>query len=67
MHEDTLDSLVQVASQELFPVKVASPAITDQLLEIFYQIRKYYGSDVKSYLNIDLKPTSSKPISLSKS
>lgn len=62
LHEDTIDSLLDVAGQSMFPIMVNSEDITKQLLQIFYELRHHYGPAVKAHLGISLLPGDDKTI-----
>ena len=63
LHEDTIDSLLDVAGEMLFPIMVYSEDINKQLLQIFYELRKYYGSAVNTHLGFSLLPGNDKTVS----
>lgn len=62
LHEDTIDSMLDVAGESIYPIEVNNPDLTKQLLQIFYELRKHYGSAVQAHLGVSLLPGDDKTI-----
>lgn len=64
MHEDTLDSIFQIAGDQLFPIEIKNKDVADNILEVFPEIQNHYGKDVQVHIHVTMKTTEGKAINL---
>jgi len=55
LHENMVDSLLDAGAAEIFPLTVNTPAISDQMKQVFSEIPAYYGKDVKIALKVNMQ------------
>jgi hypothetical protein len=65
IHQNMVDSLFQDVGDKLFPLTVASPDISAQMLQVFHEVAIYYGTDAKVALDVTLDTSNPKTIGFS--
>lgn len=66
IHEKMLNSLVDAVTNEIFPIDVNDESITGQLLQVFSELKRHYGKDVKVGLRVNMNVLEGDAINLEK-
>lgn len=67
IHESMLASLFFALDSQFFPIKVEDQNVTSMFVGTFFEMKKYYGADVHTELEINVLANDGKFISLNKS